>query len=135
VTSIRGILATEIIRPVNDAVEFVYGTGKPDMSMERRRNPRVNEPLSVTVRGSDGRGESYQFEAVTQDICARGLRCYAPRMMAVGEKVFLHVRFALAGSHPSQAPNVSAQAVVLRVEERLDGSCIFAASFIRCHFI
>jgi hypothetical protein len=46
------------------------------------------------------------------------------------EKISLRIRFALAGSKPFQAPTVVARAVVLRVEQGPDHSCLFAVSFL-----
>ena len=105
------------------------------MNFERRQKPRINDPVAIVVRGSKDHGKSYQFDTITQDIGAGGLRALAPRIMEAGEKILLHIRFALAGSRPLQAPVIAARAVVMRVEERPDGSCNFAASFLRHRII
>ena len=103
--------------------------------MERRRNLRINEPLIVIVRRSSGGSKTHQLEAVTQDIGARGVRCFTRQIVEAGEKVFLHIRFARAGFNPFQTPVVSACAVILRAEEQAGGGCVFAACFSRRHFL
>jgi hypothetical protein len=55
--------------------------------------------------------------------------------MQEDERISLHIRLALAGSHPSQAPEVEARAIVLRSQTMPDGSCLFAASFLLRHVI
>jgi PilZ domain len=114
----------------------IYGKNwKAGMNMERRKSPRIGGPLTVTIRGSHGDDKTRQFDAVAQDIGAGGVRCLAPQVMKTGEKVFLHMRFSLADSNRSQAPTVSAYGVVMRVDVLPDGGCIFAACFLRRHFI
>jgi hypothetical protein len=108
---------------------------KPMAVLERRQKPRINEPVPVIVRGSDGHGRTYRFNTIARDIGSGGLCASAPRIMQTGEKILLHVRFALAGSKPSQAPAIAARARVLRVEEQSNGSCVFAASFLLHRFI
>ena len=104
------------------------------MKIERRKKQRINEPVSLIVRGSVD-GESYQIKATARDIGAGGLYAFAPRIMEIGEKVTLFVRFSLAGSNPPQAPAIAVRAVVVRVEEKCGESSAFAASFLRYRFI
>jgi hypothetical protein len=103
------------------------------MNNERRRNPRLNDSLPVIVRSVNRRRKPYQFNSITRDIGAGGLCAIAPELLQPGEKINLHIRFAVAGSNPTQAPGASARAIVLRAEERPDGTCIFAASFLLRH--
>jgi c-di-GMP-binding flagellar brake protein YcgR len=103
------------------------------MNQERRRNPRINDPLPIIVRNGNKCSESYQFNSITQDISASGICAIAPKLLRPGEKINLHIRFSLSGSNPPQAPAASARAVVLRAKERPDGTCIFAASFLLHH--
>jgi hypothetical protein len=111
------------------------GNPEPIMSFERRQTPRINEPIPVIVRGSDGHGKTYRFSTVTRNVGAGGICASAPRIMEAGEKISLHMKFALPGSKPSQAPAVSARAVVSRVEEQPKGSCVFAATFLLHRFL
>ena len=111
------------------------GYSEPIMNLERRQKPRINEPIPVIVRGSDGHGKTYRFSTVAQNVGAGGICASAPRAMKAGEKISLHMRFALVGSKPSQAPAVSARAVVSRVEEQPNGSCVFAATFLLHRFL
>jgi hypothetical protein len=105
------------------------------LRFERRRKQRINEPIPVTVRGSEGPGKTYCFNTVVRNIGSGGLCASAPRIMKTGETVAFHIRFARAGSDPIQAPEVAVHAVVVRVEEENNGSCVFAASFLIHLFI
>jgi hypothetical protein len=103
------------------------------MNNERRRNPRLIDPLPIVVRSIKGCEKPFQFDTITRDISAGGLCAVAPGPMHPGEQINCHIRFALPGSNPSLAPSASARAVVLRAEEQPDGTCIFAASFLLRH--
>ncbi len=105
------------------------------MSVERRQKPRINDPLPVVVRGSNGGGKAYQFDTVTRNIGAGGLCAVAPRIMETGESITLYVRFALAGTRPPLAPSFAARARVLRTEKRTDDTCTFAACFLLRHVL
>lgn len=56
-------------------------------SHERRRHRRVN--WTVRVRGLTGDGE--EFQAMTVDVCAGGLRINLARPMSVGENLVLYI--------------------------------------------
>ena len=103
------------------------------MNLERRQQPRINDPLPIIVRGVNDRGEPFQFQSVVRDIGAGGLCALAPASLKIGEKLYLHVRFARTEANPAQAPKASLRGIVLRSEERPDGTCIFAVSFLRKH--
>jgi hypothetical protein len=88
---------------------------------DRRRKPRMEEPLPLSVRGAEPCGKRYQFETVARNIGAGGLCAFAPRVMQKGEKVSLRIRFARLGSKPLQAPEVSMRGMVKRVAESPGG--------------
>ena len=100
-----------------------------DVHGERRRKPRMNESIPVSVRGSNS-GNSYKFKSFARDIGPSGLCAFAPRMMQKGERVLLQIRFARLGSKTPQAPEISMRGLVVRVEERPGGFCFFAVSFL-----
>lgn len=102
---------------------------------ERRGKPRMYDPIPVLVRGSEDCGKRYQFSAVAKNISAGGLFASAPRVMGVGEKITLFVRFELAGSKPARSPAIAARAEVVRVEAQSGDSCAFAACFLRHRLI
>jgi hypothetical protein len=120
---------------MNQTAKIRQGDSESFMQEERRKRLRINQPVPVLVRGSADCRKRYQFRATARNIGAGGLCAFAPRVMEVGEKVTLFVRFALAGSSPPQAPAFAALAVVVRVEEKRGDSCTFAASFLRHRFI
>ncbi len=103
------------------------------MDSERRRTPRLKEPLPVIVRSTNKCEKRFQFNSVTEDISGGGLCAVSPGLLHLGQRINLHVRFAVPGSKPPQAPSASARAVVLRAEELPDGTCVFAASFLFRH--
>ncbi len=105
------------------------------MNPERRKKPRIRDPIAVIVRGSDGQGKTYRFKTIARNIGSGGICASAPRIMEAGEKILLHVRFALAGSKPTKAPAITANAEVLRAEKQPDGSCVFAAYFLLHRFL
>jgi hypothetical protein len=97
---------------------------------ERRKQDRLEYVLRMKVRGSEPGGEIFQFESVARDISPGGLCGYAPRLMRVGERLSLRVRFAHPGSRAVQAPEMSVRGRVVRAEKRPTGLCMFAVSFL-----
>ncbi len=96
---------------------------------ERRKKPRICDPIPVRVRGVGPDGEHYEFDTVARNISAGGLCAPAPRVIRVGDELTFQIRFLLAGSRPAQAPTVSARGTVLRAEAHPDGTSQFAAAF------
>ena len=119
-------------RAIDQAVDL---NAETKVIPDRRKTPRISTPVPVIVRGSDGHGKTYRFSTVTRNIGSGGICASAPRNMEAGEKILLHIRFALAGSKPSEAPAIAARAEVLRAEKQSDGSCVFAASFLLHRFL
>jgi hypothetical protein len=99
--------------------------------LERRKKPRIYDPITVSIRGSEEDGSFYRFETIAENIGAGGLCARAPRIMRKGESLSVRIRFALAGSNPAQAPVEVVQATVIRVERdrKTASGCTFAASF------
>jgi hypothetical protein len=100
------------------------------MEAERRRKARLYHSLPLSVRGSEASGKAYRFETITPNIGAGGLCAFAPRIMKIGERISMRVRFARIGSKLLQAPEISIRGQVVRVEERAAGYCLFAVSFL-----
>ncbi len=96
---------------------------------DRRRKPRIYDPIPLNVRGVGADGEPYEFETVTVNIGAGGVCALAPRTLRAGEVIFLSIRFLHAGSAPPHAPKVAARATVQRAEELPGGLFQFAAQF------
>ena len=89
----------------------------------------MDDPIPLSVRGSELCGKTYRFRTIVQNIGSGGLCAFAPRLMQKGEKVSLRVRFARLGTKPPQAPEMSMRGLVVRVEERPGGFSVFAAAF------
>ena len=96
---------------------------------ERRRKNRMDDPVPVSVRGSEG-GQQYRFDTVARNIGAGGLCAFAPRPITMGERLSLRIRFVRAGTKVVLAPEVVARGLVVRVEELPGGFCVFALSFL-----
>jgi hypothetical protein len=111
--------------------------GRPEYALkpERRQKSRIYDPIFAVVRGTDAFGAPYKFNTIARNIGPGGLSAYTPQLMEVGEKITIQIRFARAGSEPRYAPLVAATAVVLRVEKRLNGAYLFAASFLLYRFL
>jgi len=98
--------------------------------IERRRTQRLYEPISLSVRGGQGKGgDPFEFETVARDISGGGLCATAPRILSMGDRLRFSIQFARAGTRPFRAPTVTTQGVVLRVQKLLDGTFLFAAAF------
>ena len=113
----------------------VFGDPEAILKPERRQKPRIYDPIFVVVRGSDTSGNKYQFSTIARNIGPGGICAYTPQLMEAGEKITVHIKFARAGSTPSEAPRVAASAVVVRVEKQFNGSFLFAASFLLYRFL
>jgi hypothetical protein len=100
------------------------------MEPERRRKPRLYQSIPLAVRGQELSGNPYRFETIAPDVSASGLCAFAPRIMNLGEKVSMRIRFARLGCKPIQAPEISLRGEVVRVEPGDSGYCKFAVSFI-----
>jgi hypothetical protein len=111
-----------MMKLINKSFENV----EPTTNLERRRKPRIYDPVFVVVRGSD---------SCARNIGSGGLCAYTPQIMKTGEKLRIHIRFARAGSKPLEAPAIAARAVVLRVEKQFNGLYLFAASFLLHRFV
>ncbi len=99
------------------------------MSTERRKKPRIYDPIPVRVLGVGPDGEHFEFDTVAENISAGGLSAPAPRIVKAGDELTFQIRFALAGSTPAQAPAVTARGTVVRAQELPDGTSKFAAGF------
>ncbi len=100
------------------------------MNGDRRRKDRLEYTLPISVHGSDANGQIYRFETVAPNIGPGGLCAFAPRMMKIGERVSMRIRFAHPGGKWLRAPEISVRGFVVRVEERPAGFCRFAVSFL-----
>jgi hypothetical protein len=112
-----------------------FGRQEFALKPERREKTRIYDPIFVVVRGTDVLGDPYKFNTIARNIGPGGLSAYTPQLMEVGEKITIQIRFARAGSAPRYAPLVAATAVVLRVDKQLNGTYLFAASFLLYRFL
>ena len=97
--------------------------------IERRRTLRLHEPISLGVRGEQGKADQFEFETVARDVSGGGLCAVAPRVLSTGDRLRFSIQFARAGTRPFHAPKVVTRGVVLRVQGLSDGTFLFAATF------
>ena len=97
---------------------------------ERRKKPRICDPVAALVRGQDENGVPYSFDSRVKDISAGGVRTTAPRKMNVGEKISVRITFSLTEDRTAIAPVILADAVVARDQKDKTGAYEFTACFI-----
>jgi hypothetical protein len=116
-------------------IDFLRGSAmrtieEENQATERRKKPRICDPVPVLVRGQDENGASYSFDSIVKDVSAGGVRTTAPRKMNVGERISVRITFSLTEDRTAIAPVVFADAVVARNQKDKTGAYEFTACFI-----
>jgi hypothetical protein len=96
-----------------------------------RAKPRINASFSVKVRGVDAAGESFEVDAVLDNLSAGGLYARLPCQLEVGAEVFALICLSCGQNTQAAPAGVAARGVVVRSEPQLDGSCGVAIAFKR----
>ena len=65
-----------------------------DAGAERRRHPRLYKPFSVTVRGVDASGKSFETNTALDNMSAGGLHMQLERSVRRGAKLFMIVQLS-----------------------------------------
>src|SRR5262245_49943905 len=104
-------------------------------SRERRRHPRLYEPLLMRVRSVDAHGTAFDLDTVLDDFSAGGLYVRLPRHVEPGAKFFAVVRIATGSASEAPAPRVAVRGVVRRVEPQPDGQWGIGVQFTRHRFL
>ena len=102
---------------------------------DRRRKPRIYEPFAARVRGVDGRGDSFEVEAVLDNLSAGGLYMWVKRHVEEGLQIFILFRLAARLTPEVKGLRVAAHGRVLRSESGPDGACGIAVVFERYHHL
>jgi hypothetical protein len=100
---------------------------------ERRRKTRIYYPIPIKIRFPE-KGELTELGAVAEDLSAGGFSAHTRHECKIGQKLFLIIRFSLAGK-PHGATTVAAHGTVLRSRQRFDGSYLIAVSLDHYRFI
>ena len=98
---------------------------------DRRRKPRIDEPFAARVRGVDGRGNSFEAEAVLANLSAAGLYLRLKRHVEEGLRLFIFLQLATRLMPGSKGLRVAAHGRVLRSEPLPYGACGVAVVFER----
>jgi len=102
---------------------------------DRRRKPRIDEPFVARVRGVDARGNSFEAEAVLDNLSAGGLHMRLKRHVEEGLQLFIFLQLATRLMPGSKGLRVAAHGRVLRSEPQPDGACGVAVAFERYHYL
>ncbi len=95
--------------------------------MERRVKPRIEGAFPATVCATDARGESFEIEAVLDNLSVSGLHVTLRRQVEVAAALFAIIRFA--------GMEVEAWGVVRRVEAQPEVAYGLGVEFTRYRLI
>ncbi len=102
---------------------------------DRRRKPRIQEPFAARIRGVDGKGDSFEAEAVLDNLSAGGLYLRLRRNVKEGLPLFILLQLATRLMPGTKGLRVAAHGRVLRSEPQPDGACGVAVVFERYHYL
>jgi len=102
---------------------------------DRRRKPRIDEPFAARVRGVDGRGNSFEAEAVLDNLSAGGLYMRLKRHVGEGLQLFVFLQLATRLMPETKGLRIAAHGRVVRSEPQPDGACGVAVVFERYHYL
>lgn len=98
--------------------------GKKYETTERGKYPRIYLPMPLEISGED-----FSSDALTQNLNAGGVCFRSSRKFISGDAADFPIELSVAGTNPSEKPNLSARAVVARVRDLGDGTYEFATKF------
>lgn len=101
------------------------------LSLERRGAPRLAEPFPALVRSRRCGARSFEEESLLDNLSAYGLHVRLSHAPAVGDPLFVIVRFTLGALLRAPGPGVAAHGIVLRSMRQSDGRQAIALLFIR----
>ncbi len=104
-------------------------------NVERRRKPRIYNPIPITINGIGSDGDRFEFESIADNVSAGGLSTPAPRTVCVGEELSFLIRFSLGGTRLMVAPTILARGIVLRAHDLPDGTSRIGVAFIRSRIL
>jgi PilZ domain len=100
----------------------------PTYPAERRSSLRLAVPFRALTRWRS-RGASVEEEVTLANLSAHGLRTQISQLLAVGEPLFVLVRFDLRTEPRIAGPGVAIRGVIIRTEQLADGRCDIALLF------
>jgi c-di-GMP-binding flagellar brake protein YcgR len=103
-----------------------------DGSKERRKKPRISNPLRVAVSSVNVAGEAFTLETVLDNLSAGGMYVRLPQRVGIGTKVFSVIH--LADARRPDEGRVALSGVALRSDLGF-GSCGLAVAFKRHRFL
>lgn len=95
---------------------------------ERRSSLRLAVPFRALTRWRS-HGASVEEEVILANLSAHGLRTQISQLLAVGEPLFVLVRFDLRTEPRVAGPGVAIRGVIIRTEQLADGRCDIALLF------
>ena len=108
------------------------GSASPGYGVaDRRRKPRIHGPFAARVRGVDGRGDSFEVEAVLDNLSAGGLYIRLRQQVEEGVQLFILLQLATRLMPGTKGLRVAAHGRVVRSEPQPDGARGIAVVFER----
>lgn len=98
---------------------------------ERRTTLRISAPFPALVRCRGRFGPSFEEEVALDNLSAHGLSMRLKALPAVGEILFVLIRFTLGSSSRMAGPGVAVRGIVLRADPTGDGRWCVALLFIQ----
>jgi hypothetical protein len=90
----------------------------------------VSIPFPTTVEGVDVEGAQFKFKTVADNLSRGGVYFRLMPCVEAGAKLTVVLMLSTSPVEDAEAHRVRAEAVVLRVEEKLGGACGVAVKFL-----
>ena len=85
-------------------------------SFERRRNPRINKPFRIKIRGTSVKGEAFEVATAVVNLSSGGLYLNLEQEVAEGADLIMEIRLSTTEIDELPVAVVAARGVVIRVE-------------------
>jgi hypothetical protein len=88
---------------------------------ERRNKLRIAGPFPAVVRGRNEKGESFETDAVLDNLSAGGLYVRLNPRLESGANLFVIIRFSMTPKDETASARLAVRGVVCRVERQEAG--------------
>lgn len=115
-------LADTIKRLIDESEQSTFNEAKAPDKVERRRQPRINQPFPATVFGVNAYDVEFESKTTLDNLSAGGLHLKLKQHLRQGAKISVVVRPSMAPDDKAPTLRVAANGVVLRSEPQTDGT-------------
>lgn len=105
------------------------------IALERRSKPRLQVAYPALVRGNDSLSGKFREDALVENVSAGGVYLRLKRVVVPGNSLFITLRFSNLPPKQTLAPCLAARGIVLRVDQRQDGTYGVALKFQNYRFL